>query len=154
MPPGNYLLYGIILKLRGVHVHACLLVMYIFLITEQETLETRRKSIFQRINTYRSGATENTDQGNKNKPQVKKNLLNAPNRDNMQRRIAQWKKIEEEALRLEQERNRSRASSIDGGERNDVSSLVLYQSASWLGTAHVIAIRPEINSLGAYSYFS
>ena len=42
----------------------------------------------------------------------------------MQRRMAQWKKIEEEALKLEQQQSRSRSSSNDRGEMSDVSNFV------------------------------
>ena len=50
----------------------------------------------------------------------------------MQRRMAQWKKIEEEALKLEQQQSRSRSSSNDRGEMSDVSNLNLLITVSHL----------------------
>lgn len=49
-------------------------------------------------------------------------VLNAPTRDNIRRRMEQWRRIEEEAFKLEQEENRSRGNSIDDGERIEVTS--------------------------------
>ena len=77
----------------------------------QESLDERRRSIFHRINTFRGGGV-----GSAGAEPVVPSMLKAgdhkrkagalppnfPNSNNVKRRMEQWKRIEEEALRQQQ----------------------------------------------------
>ena len=95
-------------------------------------MDERRKSIFRRINTYRSGGSEadgvagSGTTSTSSLSKVKRGALGQKGKaappaklshaDNIRRRMEQWRRIEEEAMRMEQ------ASSDQEQENAEVSN--------------------------------